>query len=279
MSKLARTLTLIATLLAAVAAVVILSRVLLTLDDIESTDLRIAYGIGLALILAVAGAVAHRLLRRPRPPRPAKPAPARAAPEDRLDRLFARHRLEPDRRDARLRLARLATGEAARIALVGVGRTGKTSLADALAHLLPAAPGLPPCAIVEVPALGNDFATNLERLAPAFTAHLVLFVADQDLRDYEFQALNALIERGQAPIVVVNKADQRGADARAETHASLRRRLADRVADDDIVDAAADPLPLVRVAERSGGGSSEEEVARPADVTQVIARITHHLRR
>lgn len=279
MPKVTRTLTLIATLLAAAAAVVILSRVLLTLDDLQRLDLRIAFAAGLAVILAAAGLVAHRLWRGPRPPAAVKPAIARPTPEDRLDRLFAKHRLEGDRRDARLRLARLAPGDRATIALVGVARTGKSALAEALARLLPQAAGLPPAAIVEVPALGNDFAANIERLAPAMAAHLVLFVCDQDLRGYEYEALKALVERGQAPLLVVNKADQRGADAAAETHAALRRRLDGLVEAADIVDAAADPLPLTRVRSGPGGAVDEEEVARPADVTAVVARVAHHLGR
>ena len=280
MQRLARTLSLIAAVSGGAAAVVVLSRVLLTLDELQSRELRLAYGLGIVAIAAVGLFVARRAIRGPRPPRAQKQRQAiRKTPESRLDRLFAKHGLEIDPRDTALRTKRPDRGEPARIAVVGVGRTGKSRIAAALAALLPEEDGLQPFEIVEIPSLGSDFAANLEALTPALAAHVVLFVADQDLRDYEFAALKALVERGAAPIVVLNKSDQRNAAARAETMRAVVHRLGDLVAADDIVEAAADPLPAVRVARDAGGRTVETEVARPADVVPVAALVARRLRR
>ncbi|MFO1153313.1 MAG: hypothetical protein U1E42_06565 [Rhodospirillales bacterium] len=279
MQRLAQTLSLIAAVVGGVAAVVILSRVLLTLDDLESGDLRLAYGVGILAITALAAFAVWRILRGPRRPQK-RPSPAvtRKAPETRLDHLFQKHGLESDPRDAALRTRRRGPGEPVRIALVGVRRSGKSGVAAGLDTLLSAEPRLPPYDIIEIPGLGNDFATNLEAMTPAFAAHIVLFVVDQDLRDYEFAALKALAERGAAPIVVLNKSDQRDAVARAETRQAVVRRLAHLVAADDIVEAAADPLPVVRVARDAGGHDVETEVTRPADVAAIAERVILRLR-
>ncbi len=279
MQRLTHTLSLIAAVIGAVAAVVILSRVLLTLDDIQSWELRLAYGLGIVVIGAGAAFAVWRIIRAPRPRRPKQRQAIRKSPETRLGGLFTKHGLEIDPRDTALRARRLAPGERARIALVGVSRTGKSRLADGLAAVLPKEGRLPPCEIIEIPPLGSDLAANLEALAPALSAHVVLFVADQDLRDYEFAAVKALVDRGAAPIVVLNKADQRDSTARVETMQAVVRRLGGLVAADDIVEAAADPLPLVRVARDAGGHDVETEVARPADLVSVAARVAHRLRR
>ena len=279
MHRLVRTLSLIAIVIGAVAAVVVLSRVLLTLDELQNPELRLAYGLGIVAIAGAGALAVRRLIRAPRLSRADETSRSiRKTPEDRLDGLFAKHRLEIDPRDAALRTKRLGKGEAAVIAVVGVARTGKSRIATGLAAVLPEQGRLPPFDLVEVPALGSDFATNLEALKPALSAHVVLFVADQDLRDYEFAALKALAERGAAPIVVLNKSDQRDAAARAETRRAVVRRLADLVAPDDIVEAAADPLPAVRVARDAGGRDVEAEISRPADVVSVAARVARRLR-
>ena len=278
MQRLTHTLTLIAAVIGTVAAVVLFSRVLLTLDELQSEELRLAYGVGIVAITAVCVFAVRAMIRGPKPAKE-KPRVARTTAEARLDRLFAKHGLEGDPRDVALRAKRLGAAETARIAIAGVSRTGKSQVAAGLTALVGEQAGLPPIEIVEIPALGSDFAANLELLAPALTAHVVLFVADQDLRDYEFAAIKALVERGAAPIVVLNKSDQRNAAARAETMQAVVRRLGGLVAADDIVEAAADPLPAVRVVRDAAGDEVEAPVARPADVAAVTARVVRCLRR
>ncbi|QNT69227.1 P-loop NTPase family protein [Defluviicoccus vanus] len=114
-------------------------------------------------------------------------------------------------------------------------------------------------------------------MTAAIEADVCIFVADQDLRDYEFAVIKALVERGAAPIIVLNKADQRDAGARGETRAAVERRLETLLPPGDIVDAAADPLPATRISSDAEGQSVEEQVSRPADIDQLLACITARL--
>lgn len=198
MTQLRRTLTLIAAVIGTAAAIVIFSRILLTLDDLRTPEIRLAYGIGVVAILAAVGTLLYRR-GRPRPVKQPPPAPPRASAEQRLDRIYARHQLQPDDGAALPPLRRRPPGEAATIALCGLPRTGKSRLATALAAALPARIRGHPLQVIETPALGTDFATNLERLAAALAADVSVFVTDQDLRDYEFAVIKALADRGAPP--------------------------------------------------------------------------------
>ena len=60
MTQLHRTLTLIAAVVGAAAAIVIFSRILLTLDDLQTPEIRLAYGLGVVAILAAVGALFYR---------------------------------------------------------------------------------------------------------------------------------------------------------------------------------------------------------------------------
>lgn len=273
--RLQRTLTLIALVVGAAAAIVLLSRILLTLDELQTPEIRLAYAIGVTVILAGVGAVLYRSLRPPTAPN-AVARPPRPSAEARIGDLYARHRLDAIA-EPPPPLRHRPPGEPLTIALCGVARTGKTRLAAALDAALPATVKSHPLRVLETTALGTDFAGNLERLAPVQTADVAVFVADQDLRDYEFAAIKALAERGVSPIVALNKADQRDAAARAETQAAVTRRLSDLVAAADIVETTADPLPAVRLAPDAAGIPVEEEVVRPADVSALAARVLARL--
>lgn len=274
-SHLQRTLMLIAVVVGATAAIVLFSRVLLTLDELQTPEIRIAYVVGVVAILATVGAL---LYRRFRPATPARRPTVTDRPtaESRLDRLYARHHLDASPPLVQP-LRRLGPGDPATVALLGLARTGKTHLADALAAALPERVRGHPLRMIETPAIGTDFAANLEGLNPALTADVAVFVADQDLRDYEFAVVKALSDRGNPPIVVLNKADQRDSTARAETREAVSRRLAGVVAEPDIVEAAADPLPLLEIRADTKGRSVEAESPRAPDVTRAAARILARL--
>lgn len=274
-AQLQRTLTLIAAVVGAGAAIVLFSRILLTLDELQTPEIRLVYGVGVAAILAVVGIL---LYRRFRPPAAASQAAAskRVSADDRLDRLYAKHHLDTSAPPP-APLRRLGPGEPATIALVGLGRTGKSRLADALAAALPQQVRKHPLQVIETPAIGTDLARNLETVAPALNADVAVFVADQDLRDYEFAVVRALAERGNPPVVVLNKTDQRDAAARAETGDAVRRRLAGLVADADIVEAAADPMPLLQITTDADGRPIEAEAPRPPDVAGAAARVLARL--
>lgn len=274
MSQLQRTLSLIAVVVGAAAAVVLLSRVLLTLDELQTPEIRLAYAVGVVAILVPVGMFLYRRLRPTA--RRQQPAPTpRPSAEARLERIFTRHRLDSETPPSPLR--RRPAGETATVALCGVARTGKSSLAAALGAALPEHVRGHPLQVIETPAVGTDFAANLERMAPALAADVAVYVADQDLRDYEFAVVKALAERQAAPIVVLNKADQRDAAAASETRGAVSRRLAGLVSDADIVEAAADPLPLLRLATDASGHPVETETPCPPDVAQVTARVLARL--
>jgi hypothetical protein len=100
---------------------------------------------------------------------------------------------------------------------------------------------------------------------------LALFVVDQDLRDYEQAALEALARRQRNLLVVLNKADLMRAGDLAETRAAIAGKLASARIEADIVTGAAAPKPVVRIGAGAGGG--EEEVERPAEVSAVVAHL------
>lgn len=273
--QLQRTLVLIAVVVGAAAAIVVFSRILLTLDELQTPEIRIAYGAGVVAILATVGFVVYRRLRPVVPGKPSISVP-RVTAEARLDRLYTRHRLDDGPRPP-APLRHRGSGDPATIALCGLPRTGRSRLADALAAALPASIKGHPVRLVETPPLGTDLAANLERIAPAIAADVALFVADQDLRDYEFMVVRALAERDAAPIVVLNKCDQRDAAARAETRDAVIRRLAGLVPASDIVEAAADPLPVLQITADADGHSVEAETPRPPDVAHTAERILTRL--
>lgn len=279
MTKVGDTLTLIGVVVGAVAALVALAHVLLTLDQLDSPALRTAYIA--AVVAAIAGVTMFVRSRRRRRPRAAGPAtPLRTSAEARLHQLYARHRLDPgDGGQARRTRQRLRAGEPLTLAVAGLPQAAPGALATALAAALPPVVHGCPLQVTELAPLGVDFAANLDRLNAAAKADLVLFVVDQDLRDYEHAAVRALAERGLAPLVVLNRADRMTAAALHETRTALQRRLHGLLPPDDIVEAAADPLPAVRLISHADGDATEEEVPRPPQVAAVADRILSRLGR
>ncbi|QNT69226.1 hypothetical protein [Defluviicoccus vanus] len=151
MTQLHRTLTLIAAVVGAAAAIVIFSRILLTLDDLQTPEIRLAYGLGVVAILAAAGALLYRRGRAARPERRPPPQPPRASVEQRLDRIYSHNGLQTD--SAALSPARRrGRGEAATIVLCGLPRTGKSRVATALEAALPDRLKGQPLRLVETPA-------------------------------------------------------------------------------------------------------------------------------
>lgn len=280
MNKLGETLTLIGVVVGTLALLVALAHVLLTLDELDNPALRAAYIA--AVIGAIAGVALFIRSRRNRRLRGERPQPPpRVSAEARLDGLYARHRLDtgPDGGQARRTRQRLATGQPLTLAIAGLPQAGTHALADALSAALPPTVHGCPLQIAELPAISVDFAANLDRLAAALEADLVLFVVDQDLRDYEHAAVRALAERGVAPIIVLNRADRMTAAALEETRAALHQRLEGLLPAENVIEAAADPLPAVRLIARGGAAPAEEDVPRPPQVAAVADRILSRLDR
>lgn len=279
MNKVGETLTLIGVVVGTAAMLLVLAHVLLTLDELDSPVLRAAYVAAVAV--AITG-VALFIRRRRRRQRPAelRARPPRVSAEARIDGLYARHRLDPGGGgQARRTRQRLLAGDPLTLAVAGLPQAGTRALADALSAILPPVIHDCPLQITELPPLTVDFATNLDRLTAAIDADVVLFVVDQDLRDYEHAAVRALTERGVAPLLVLNRVDRMTAAAVGETRAALQRRLNGLLPADDIIEAASDPLPAVRLVSHAGAAATEEEVPRPPQVAAVADRILSRLDR
>ncbi len=266
---------------AAVAlALTVLSRVMVTVDTITHPEYRLAYVLGVVGLLGGLVLFAWLKLRPRRTRAEARQLPyhRRLTPEDRLGKLYDKHAL--DRIEAAAVGAEVTRAASRardpgrlRVAVAGVRGAGKSALVEALAQALAEPTGAEPLAVevAELPGLDTDRGRNLERLAPAAVSDLALFVVDQDLRDYEQAALEALARRQRNLLVVLNKADLMRAGDLAETRAAIAGKLASARVEADIVTGAAAPKPVVRIGAGAGGG--EEEVERPAEVSAVVAHL------
>jgi hypothetical protein len=262
-------------------ALAVLSRVMVTVDTITHPEYRLAYVLGVAGLLGGLGLFAWLKLRprRTRPEARQLPYHRRLTPEDRLGKLYDKHaldRIEAAAVGAEVTRAAGRPRDAGRlrVAVAGVRGAGKSALVGALAQALAEPRGDEPLGVefVELAGLDTDRGRNLERLAPAAVSDLALFVVDQDLRDYEQAALEALARRQRTLLVVLNKADLMRAGDLAETRAAIAGKLAGAAIGADIVTGAAAPKPAVRIgADADGGG--EEEVERPAEVSAVVAHL------
>jgi energy-coupling factor transporter ATP-binding protein EcfA2 len=262
-------------------ALAVLSRVMVTVDTITHPEYRLAYVLGVAGLLGGLALFAWLKLRPRRTRAEARQLPyhRRLTPEDRLGKLYDKHAL--DRIEAAAVGAEVsrAAGRARdparlRVAVAGVRGAGKSALVAALARALAEPTGDEPLDVelVELAGLDTDRGRNLERLAPAAVSDLAVFVVDQDLRDYEQAALEALGRRQRNLLVVLNKADLMRAIDLAETRAAIAGKLASARIEADILTGAAAPKPAVRIGAGADGGG-EEEVDRPAEVSAIVAHL------
>lgn len=276
--RFARFIPVVAAVVAVALALAVLSRVMVTVDTITHPEYRYAYLLGVVALLGGLALFAWVKLRPRRTAPVARQLPyhRRLSPEDRLGKLYDKHRL--DRIEATAVGAELERAAARprepgrlRVVVAGVRGTGKSALIAALAEALSTGRGGEPLAVelVELPGIDTDRGRNLERLAPAVLADLALFVVDQDLRDYEQAALEALGRRLRSILVVLNKADLMRPHDLAETRGAIAGKLASAALEADIVTTAAAPRPTVRISD-GPGGTGEEEVDRPAEISGIV---------
>ncbi len=274
LKRFARFIPVLAAAVAVAVALAVLSRVMVTVDAIAQPEYRYAYLGGVALLLGGLGVFAWAKLRPRREAQAPRQIPhhRRLSPEARLGEIYERHHLDrsgpsgagPERASARPR----EPGHL-RVALAGVRGVGKSALAAAL-RAAAASDGFDALSVdlVELPALGTNLGHNLESLTPALSADLTLFLVDQDLRDYEQDAIAALAHRQAKFLVVINKSDLMRPAALAETRAAIAARLASGGIEADILTTAAAPRPTVRLAEEGDG--EDEDAARPPEVAAII---------
>lgn len=264
---------------AVAVALLVLSRVMVTVDTITHPEYRLAYLLGVVALLGGLALFAWLKLRPRRTPPAARQLPyhRRLSPEDRLGKLYDKHALDRIEATAvgpeRVAVSVPRDPGRLRVAIAGVRGTGKSALITALARAVARPSSGAPLAVelTELPGLDTDRGRNLERLAPAAMSDLAVFVVDQDLRDYEQAALEALARRQRNVLVVLNKADLMRAGDLEETCNAIRGKLATAAIGADIVTTAAAPKPAVRIGGGPDGG--EEEVDREAEVSAIVAHL------
>lgn len=157
----------------------------------------------------------------------------------------------------------LARGEL-KVVVFGTGSSGKTSLINALIGRIVGKVGAPmgtteagatyrlklkgvdrEIIITDTPGIleAGVAGTDREKLARqiATEADLLLFVLDNDLRQSEYEPLQALTEIGKRSIVILNKADLYTEEDLEAILARLRERVRGTVVFEDVVAIAANP--------------------------------------
>jgi GTPase SAR1 family protein/uncharacterized protein (DUF697 family) len=97
--------------------------------------------------------------------------------------------------------------------------------------------------ILEASALGSDREQEARKIATE--ADLIVFVVDDDLRRSEYEVLKALTEIGKRTILAFNKIDRLTKSDREIIQTSLRSRVLDFIAPEDVVSIAASPATIV----------------------------------
>jgi hypothetical protein len=273
--------------MAAVLAIVALSRVTITVDTLSDTQIRVAYLALVALVILVAFIFIRRqiapAIKRTRPA-PPPPAPA----HDRLAQLYAEHGLDTDKRSPPSAWRRRGSGPDAggsqpmTILVAGFPNVGRKSLMKALMDALRGVEPLPqssrstPIAtrLVAAPIIEIDTAVPSETLDDALHADLILFIVDQDLRGHDFDALAVFARAGRETWLVLNKADLYSEMDLAEIQGAIEGRLAPLSPPVPLLTVAADPLPALRAAVGAGGEALEEEVSRPPRIEPLVDQLT-----
>jgi uncharacterized protein (DUF697 family)/GTP-binding protein EngB required for normal cell division len=117
--------------------------------------------------------------------------------------------------------------------------------------------------ILEASALGGDREQDARKIATE--ADLIVFVVDDDLRRSEYEVLKALTEIGKRTILAFNKIDRLTKSDRDMIQTSLRSRVLDFIAPDDVVAIAASPKAIAL--------DSGEVVAPKPKIQPLLARI------
>ncbi len=118
--------------------------------------------------------------------------------------------------------------------------------------------------LVDTPGINEVQGETRARMARQAAEHadLILFVTDSDLNDVEHGAIVELAKSNKPVLVILNKIDLYSEEQLAELRDTLRERLKEHVGDQDLIETAADPRPMMYVIE-SADGSTREELRKP----------------
>lgn len=129
--------------------------------------------------------------------------------------------------------------------------------------------------LLDTPGINEIGGEDRERMARevAERADLLLFVVDGDLNASEEAALQQALEPGRPVLLVLNKADRYTEQERCALLTRLAARTKGRLRPEDIVAAAADPAPVVRIVQAADGTQREERTVPPPDVEALRERL------
>ncbi len=129
--------------------------------------------------------------------------------------------------------------------------------------------------LVDTPGINEVSGQERERLAreQAARADLVLFVADSDLNELEYDTLKQLIDVHKPVILVLNKSDLYTRDQMERLLEILRSRVKGLIPAENVISAAADPMPREVLKELPGGRVESAELKPEPDVKALKVRI------
>ncbi|MBC8051095.1 MAG: hypothetical protein H7X92_13255 [Chitinophagales bacterium] len=246
----------------AIALFFVVSRFLTTFDDIESQTIRIVYGV---LVTIIFGGLFGFLYFYFRTPGAAAKKPQQLHPPsvDRLQALFAKHGIMQGAGSS----GRAHKGKAnAPVVIAGLRESGKTEVIAALAQA-----GVTD--IAELPALSVWAPENEEGAEMAAGARLAIFVADQDLRNYEVEFVKAVHAYGRDVTIAIDKSDRLTTSDREEIAASIAAKFEGAKRQPEVVFIASAPLPVNAVVVSADGTEREETRTRKADIAALLDRI------
>ncbi len=133
--------------------------------------------------------------------------------------------------------------------------------------------------LTDMPGIGHSDTIDKEVMDEALTAHLVVYVCDQDLTASDTAALQRLIRLDKPLVIVLNKADQYADPELAALLSAIHERLLAMDPDHTVT-----VVPVIgggeeRVIEvRTGGDEVETTRVRAADVSQLLVTLNHLVR-
>ncbi len=249
--------------LAAFVALIAVSRIVLVFDDIESQTIRIIYGVLVALIVGGLASFLYFYFRTPRETT-RKPLPLRPPSPDRLHALFRKHGILQGQSAIPLKTLKSKTG--APVVVAGLADSGKAGVTAALAQS-----GVTD--VAELPPLSVWAPENAESAEMAAGARLAIFVADQDLRSYEVDFINAVHAYGRDVTVAIDKSDRLTTSDREEIASSIAARFEGAKRRPDVVFVASSPLPVNAIVVSADGVEREETRTRKSDIAALLAKI------
>jgi len=125
--------------------------------------------------------------------------------------------------------------------------------------------------LIDTPGINEISGEDRERMAHevAGRADLVLFVVDGDVTETELKALKVLKARQRPMLVVLNKADRYTSDELELLLTSLRGKLADIVAPEQVIPAAARPAERIYVQVDEQGNETEVRKHPAANIDEL----------